>query len=545
MNEIIRIKALAFLIMLIMIGSTFVVTANVEHNEVENSATINVDEKDIRVAILTDEKESDDFYGPYGRTRYFMWALKDFSWKVGDTLYNFEVTLLPTKSLLRGKLTTDNYDVLVYPPDTANEKIFFTGFKNLPRNILKRRAITNFIKDGGGYLATCGGAAISVKMENKPKTFLEYMTRNSYLGVSALKMKIDSAIPILSHLAGLDSQAVGTLGYLYYSGWNQTDYDINYHTGLCLDFPISKNNSIFDDYLEETRRIRWLGLPGFAIPENPERKIDVLARFPDGKISDNETFKIHHWRYTGRMRGILKAITYRGGEIHYLENLGILIKGFVFAGDWEQDTLVEVDYSNQPFMTAEEYPNENKARIVLCTGHPEDNVWWGGYIEEIADTEYNNIYDGFYHWKNIIPEEETLEDEFSYNYWILQRSVAWVSRMVPDNDLPPVYGPSQISDINPYNQSSTTNIIGNVETSDGIASLELYYRYSNDNLSWGDWTYYLTDQDGSDGWKGEFDSSTVNGTGYYQFYSIRRVEYENHTEIERAPPGPDAFIYVE
>ena len=54
---------------------------------------------------------------------------------------------------------------------------------------------------------------------------------------------------------------------------------------------------------------------------------------------------------------------------------------------------------------------------------------------------------------------------------------------------------------------------------------------------------YDTDYDGSNGWSWEFNSP--NGPGYYQFYSIRHIEYEDHTETEKAPPGPDAIVHVD
>lgn len=512
----------------------------------ENSdENMSIETKEIRVAIFTDEKESDEeFYGPYGRTRYFMWALSDYSWKVGKASYRFVATLLPTKSLLKRDLTTDKYDVLLYPPDTADENLFSTGLSKLPRNIIRERNIANFIKDGGGYFGTCGGALIAGDMENKPKTFLEKMFKNSCLGISGVNVHWDGGIPILCQMAGFGPEAVGMLAYLLYSGWNQTNISINYHTGACLDVPISQDNPIFDDYLEARRKIRWLGAPAFVIPEHPDREITVLARFPAEEISDNESIRIHYWKYTGGIPGLISAIIRGNGEIHWFENLGILMNAFCFAGDWEQDKLVKTNFSNKPFMTAEIYPNENKARIVLCSGHPEHNVWWGGYIKEAEDTDENNIYEAFYRWKDVIPEEETIEDEFSYNYWINRRSVAWVSKKVPDNDLPPIYGPSQVSDIYPYNQSSNFTITGNAEKSDGSPSLDLYYQYSDDNSSWSDWTYYGTDIDESDGWSWEFDVSTVNGSGYYQFYSIRRVEYEDYWEIERVPPGSDAIAYI-
>jgi hypothetical protein len=142
------------------------------------------------------------------------------------------------------------------------------------------------------------------------------------------------------------------------------------------------------------------------------------------------------------------------------------------------------------------------------------------------------------------PLNETIEDEFSYNYCIIRRSVAWAAK-VPDNDLPPVYGPSQVSDIYPYHQSLNFTLIGNAkEEAYRNISLDLYYHYSNDNSSnWSDWSLHGTDAFGSDGWSWEFNAP--NGSGYYQFYSIRHVEYEGYTELETAPSGPDAIAYVD
>ena len=144
---------------------------------------------------------------------------------------------------------------------------------------------------------------------------------------------------------------------------------------------------------------------------------------------------------------------------------------------------------------------------------------------------------------DIIPENETIKDEFSYNYWTLRRCIAWAAK-VHDNDLPPVYGPSQVSDIYPYEQTSTFTVEGNVEKADGITSTELFYRHSADNESWTDWSSYEIDEDGSDGWSWEFDATMAQGLGFYQFYSIRHVIYEGTTEKETAPPGPDAIAKV-
>jgi len=257
------------------------------------------------------------------------------------------------------------------------------------------------------------------------------------MGISAMRFSIKMAVPILSQWIGRDPERIDIGGYIQYSGWNQSNYSINYHSGVCLDVPLNKDNPIFDDYIEETRKIRWVSGTALIPPENPDRDMWILAQFPQEEISDNLSTRIHHWRYNGGIKGLLKAMLLGSGDIHYWEHLGIFMRAFVFAEDWDQDVILETDLANKPFMTAEIYPNQNQARIVLCSGHPEYNVWWGGHIEEVEDTDHNNIYEGFHHWKDVIPEEETIQDEFSYNYWIIRRSVAWAAK-IPDNDLPPI-----------------------------------------------------------------------------------------------------------
>ena len=213
---------------------------------------------------------------------------------------------------------------------------------------------------------------------------------------------------------------------------------------------------------------------------------------------------------------------------------------YTHAEDWEPtDKVLETDYSNQPAMTAEIYPNANKGRIVLCGPHIERNVWWGGYWKEVEDHDHNNLFEGFYHWKNITPNP--LEYEWTYNFWLNRRCIMW-SAKISDDDLPPVYGPSQVCDFEDDVDSEVFTVNGNSETADGIISLDLYYRHSDDDINWSEWILFGTDSDESDGWNWEFNSP--NGIGYYQFYSIRHVEYEGYIETEKAPPAADAIVKV-
>ena len=528
-----KLKILTIAIMLIMVSSTFLVTAKLKDND-STEKTLTIDTKEIRVAIYTDTKDE----------AYYMLPLKNYNWKVGNTKYYFVPNLLTTENILRGELNIDDYDILIYSFNQADQNIFGTSFSSSPKNKIIVRNILNFIKDGGGYYGSCGGCGIAGGMINKPESLLEKMMYKSSLGITGVNFEYNSAIPLLSDFTRREPESVDMQSYLFYSGWYTTNpHDMNY-SGICPDINISKDNPIFDDFIGESRKIRWIGFPALEIPEQPGREITVLARFPEEEISDNVSSQIHYWTYTGGIRGLIKGLFFKKGEITWCKNLGILMRPWLFSSDWENtDKIVETYVANKPFMTAEIYPNENGARIVRCPGHPELLTWWGGHLEDLEDTGNNNLYDGFYTLFDAIPTEETIEDEGTYNYCIIRRIAAWEAK-IPDNDLPSVYGASQVSDINPYNQSSTFTIIGNTKVEEfNFESLDLYYRYSNDNTSWSDWTLYETDSDGSNGFSWEFNAP--NGSGYYQFYSIRHVKYGEYTERETEPPGPDAIAFVE
>ena len=536
-----KLKIIAILV-LFLLGNTFISSGNLISESLHEKSE-DKDLIEIRVAIYTDQEENEDFHSPYKRTRYFFYALKNYSWTVDNTTYQFTIDLFPTKRLYKGELSKDNFDVLLFPASTYDKKYSVSLSRLQPRNQLEKKMISKFIAEGGGYFGSCGGALVAGKSIHRPKTPFEYLFRNYQLGISAIKIELEYKIPLLRHLIGQYNKVTPGLAYYFYSGANQTNYNINYHTATCVDVNISKDHPIFNDFVGNKRKIRWINGPKLIIPENSDREIHILGRYPEEEMSDNESTRIHHWKYTGGVRGLIKGL-FPGGNTFAHENLGVFFNVVCYSGDWKPtDEVVETNLADTPFMTAETYPNENQGRIVLCSGHPEHNVWWGGHIEEVEDVEYNNIYEGLYRWKDIIPEEETDEDEFEYNYCIIRRSIAWASQKVSENDLPPVYGESEVCDFKVDNMSSNFNVTSIVKKENEPMELDLYYRYSNDNASWCNWTIFETDNDSSDGFNFHFNSP--NGTGYYQFYSIRKINYENASKTERIPPGPDSYIFVE
>jgi len=530
-------------IILVVIVSNFVVAMNNKNISISNDDTewsinnYNVKTQYIKVAILTGDKLI------ISRAPYFIEMLTDYQWIVGSNLYRFVVDPIIDDDILKGKLNTDNYDVIVVPGGGVGDGEALVRCYPSLENIKWKSNFETFIKDGGGYFSVCGGTSLitDLDLDTKPKSYLEFAYEKSSLGVSCIKSHYGTiANPLLCQLIGLPPEYPGVNTYCMYSGFNLSDLNISHYTGICLDCQIDTDNPIFDDYLESTRKIRWISGPSLVVPQQPDREVKVLARYPLEEISENESTRIHAWKYTGGISGMSKGFIKSIKNKYDSAFANKLADVYAFADDWDcTETIIETDYSNKPAITSEIYPNMNKARIVLSGPHTENNVWWGGYIQEVEDNSENNLWDALHRWVDINPNSKDLEWE--YNYWMNRRIVAWASKKVPDNDLPPVYDSSQVCDIYPYEQSSNFTIIGNVEPSNDSFSLELYYRYSRDNLSWNEWISYGQSNEES-AW--EFYPSVINGAGYYQFYSIRTVEYEHSWEIERPPPGPDAIVHV-
>ncbi len=270
-----------------------------------------------------------------------------------------------------------------------------------------------------------------------------------------------------------------------------------------------------------------------------DREADIIANFPDWEICENDTVNVKSWRYTGGIKGIIKSflntLKNRINPIKYADDV------MMNLSDWEcTGEILQTDVANRGFMTAEIYPNENLGRIVLISGHPECKVWWGGHIVDYPDTDSNTLYDGFHGWVDTIPPEETIEDEKTYAYWVIRRSIAWGAK-IPDNDLPPVYGPSQVKDLENYQQTGSFILSAINEEINIPYQLGLYYKFSSDNETWTEWQFYANSINKKT-W--DFYPEFAEGKGFYQFVSIRTDMDQNTIIKERFPPGPDAIVQV-
>jgi hypothetical protein len=531
----VKIKILLIGITLLIISGALI--GNSKGTFVEKNSELNTVE--VNIAMLCEDRmwEAMDL-------AFFKDMLIDYAWIVGDTEYVITVDLIMDKDILNGYLNINNHEMLIVAGGAIGDTEAFVRCKPNLENKRWKNNIANFIKDGGGYFSVCGGTALitDLDLDRKPKSGLEYAYEYSSIGVSCVKSHYTTcADPLFSQLFGLPPEYSKAVAYCLYTGWNYSDFNQRERGGLCQDIKINRSHPIFDDYLKDTRRIRWIGGPWLKVPDNPDREVSVLATHPEEEMSDNESTRMYVWEYTGGISGLIKGIFKSLKDLEHSWFSNPLYGGYTHAEDWTRtDKVMETDFSNKPALTAEIYPNSNKGRIVLSGPHTERNVWWGGYWEEVEDHDHNNLFNAFYHWKNIT--ENPLEYEWTYNYWLNRRCITWAAK-VPNDALPPVYGPSQICDFEDNVDSLDFTVFGNSKTADGVVSLELYYRHSNDNENWSDYILFGTDDDISDGISWEFHSP--DGSGYYQFYSIRIVDYEGYIETERVPPGADAMVFVE
>jgi len=344
--------------------------------------------KIIRVAILADEP-----LGWGSGKHYFPLILNGYSWKTSEASYKIITDYVYDKEIIRGKLVDENYDVLLAPGGGVGDgESIVKGFNFLPSVRRWKLKIREFIQNGGGYVGICGGTALITDLKTgpgkDPTSIYERLYNKSALGITSVSSYYkDLALPILNSFQYVHPEKIGATGYVFSFAPGETADGKQIHSGgVPVDFQICKDNPIF-------------GIIGLA-------------------------------------KSFFKSFRFIKKEKDSLRNL--ILYTYCFAGNWgKSDSFIELNYSNMAGMTAEIYPNENKGRIVLCAAHPEYMIWWGGNIEEVNDSGFNCLGTGLHKWKNIKPLSKTLQDEFTYTWWIVRRITAWAAK-VPDGELPPM-----------------------------------------------------------------------------------------------------------
>ncbi|MEW6222233.1 MAG: PGF-pre-PGF domain-containing protein [Candidatus Hadarchaeota archaeon] len=138
-------------------------------------------------------------------------------------------------------------------------------------------------------------------------------------------------------------------------------------------------------------------------------------------------------------------------------------------------------------------------------------------------------------WRTI---ENKLLENFSPYYW----RVASVDNARNENwsgwfrFMLKVQPASSVTPISPYwDNTSPRTVTATASDNDGVVeNVELWYRYSVDNLGWGSYLLFGVDNNGSNGWSWTF--TFDNGEGFYQFYSRA---WDDRANYENAPDNAD------
>ena len=408
---------------------------------INNHTEKNQEERLIRVAILAEEP-----LGWGSGKHFFPIILHNYTWTIKNKTYTVIVKYIFDKDILNGRLKTDKFDVLLVPGGGVGDGLAMMKGFHFSRNVRKwKKNISTFIEDGGGYVGICGGTALITDLktaDKRPRTFLERQYNKSSLSVSCVSSYYKSiAFPLFYLFQKNYPEKIGAIAYVFSFAPGETVDGVRIHTGgVPLDFQLCRDHPIFSDFKQDTERIRWWGGPALIVPENPDREVQILAKYPAQDLSDNTDIRIHAWKYVGGIRGLffafLKALQYIKKENDSLKN--VFLYTYYMAGDWKlTDRIIKLDYSNKPCITTEIYPNDHKGRILLCSAHPEYIVWWNGHITEMKNTNFTCLGTGLYKWEDIVPISQNVENELSHTWWMVRRFVAWTAK-VPDDYLPPI-----------------------------------------------------------------------------------------------------------
>jgi parallel beta-helix repeat protein len=103
--------------------------------------------------------------------------------------------------------------------------------------------------------------------------------------------------------------------------------------------------------------------------------------------------------------------------------------------------------------------------------------------------------------------------------------------------IPPI---SYVNSISPYLKESTPlTLTATAIDLVGVSSVEFWYRYSSDNVTWGSWTLITTDT--AEPWSESF--NFIGSYGYYEFYSRARDIQNNYEGVVTRDAGCKYAVY--
>jgi glutamine amidotransferase-like uncharacterized protein len=403
----------------------------------------NTNIKTISISILTTEPLFWTTCAPL----FFEIILNNYQWKKNNTTYQFSLKKYSDSDICKGKLISNNIDVLLIPGGGIGDGHSISkGFTLSPRTRKWKKQIQKYIKNGGGCIGICGGASLITSLSTgestKPTTFIERQYNKSSLEISeTISYYKHLALPLFNLFQYKHPENIGTTAYVFsYKPGETTNGKQIYSGGIPIDYTINQNHPIFKDYNSKTIRMRWWGGQALIVPEKTDRTITTIATYPKQELHEQQNTQIHAWKYMGGISGLITGFTkaldfIKNNNLHLSE---VPMLTYYFAGTWKPtNTFVKSDLANRPAITTEIYPNKNKGRITLCTSHPEYMIWYDGYIKENTDESFNCLATGFYQWKDVKPFTQPDDYQITHTWWLVRRLIAWTGK-VPDSDLPPI-----------------------------------------------------------------------------------------------------------
>ncbi|MCK4365044.1 MAG: hypothetical protein KAW45_03230 [Thermoplasmatales archaeon] len=514
----------------------------------------------------------------------FAKELDNYSWTVGDQTYIINLTQISRRQnspvymsdLLNYKKIKKNYDVILI--SGIQDEQILSGLpitRNSLRMKILKRNLQRFVKEGGGFIGHCGGSTVPIRSAyNEPRTLSEYVLYKGFFSDVDVKVYCHTGMPILCEHGYLNRifkprnwlrytlhpEYMGYLGYLYYNAFHSP-------CGIPMNLNIRDNDHpLFRGYLDDTLLIRWGGGPAYIVPvDNPN--VSNLADYPyEEDPYVNESTRINYWTFNEPFSLIQSGLATLVGFRFFPKISDFIIRrngkwnSAWNLTDWDRtDIPIITDHANHSALVTFNYPegDENGGRVLICGCHPEICIWEreGNYIRMAEDDDDNHMREGLIEWVNDSgtpgdPSDDRLLNKSDYIddplCWFVRREAAWAYGKVPDDHFPPVYGRSEVVDIDPILQELLEFTIDcTVGKENGEvwnnANLSLYYRYngSNSDYTWIDWTCY--DSIHAPPWRFTFNTTKAYGLGNYEFYSIlNTTDASGNYNCELPPPGADA-----
>jgi hypothetical protein len=238
-------------------------------------------------------------------------------------------------------------------------------------NPLWKAQVVSFVAHGGGFLGVCGGANLASMGFREP---------------GDPHTVLDGAVLRITNVY-VNDQQFEEWQYLWKANWEQG------MPPIAITF-CHTNNPIFADWYGQNRSVRYGGGPGMYPADGDDPLLGPLTPLAIYAEEPMAVAPLHFWQY---------------------------------RGDWAVHANVTTDIKGQYAALATTY---GSGRVVLFSPHPEKPTWFGGQVAEFPVRPHLGPLTWFiYNWTGGNLSEE------SYNWWMLQRSVAWLAG-VP---LPPTH----------------------------------------------------------------------------------------------------------